>query len=239
VNIAAAQAIGTETSNDWYLKSNASARWVIQAAGHFLAFTDNTYDIGASGANRPRDFFLARNAAIGGTFGVTGIATFGTINATTANIALVAAGASGITSTGPVSFSSTLGVTGLTTLGTLTVSGLAQAGALRGAQLYGNGSACSIAKVAGSGTFISLACTGTSSSGNITFTCTSSGSIVLEVTYPGAYVTTPSPVISSCNNTTASLQPYATNATASTFQIIFTTAPSIGHALSINFAVIG
>ena len=41
-----------------------------------LIFTDATYDIGASGATRPRDFFLSRNATIGGTLGVTGVATF-------------------------------------------------------------------------------------------------------------------------------------------------------------------
>src|SRR3990167_148718 len=53
-----------------------------------LIFTDATYDIGASGATRPRDFFLSRNATIGGTLAVTGAATL----------------------------SSTLGVTGLTTV---------------------------------------------------------------------------------------------------------------------------
>lgn len=37
--------------------------------------TDNTNDIGASGANRPRDAFIGRNAAIGGTLDVTGVAT--------------------------------------------------------------------------------------------------------------------------------------------------------------------
>lgn len=37
--------------------------------------TDNLVDIGASGANRPRDLFLGRNAAIGGTLGVTGNTT--------------------------------------------------------------------------------------------------------------------------------------------------------------------
>ena len=40
-----------------------------------LIFTDATYDIGASGATRPRDLFLSRNATIGGTLGVTGAAT--------------------------------------------------------------------------------------------------------------------------------------------------------------------
>lgn len=40
-----------------------------------LTFTDATYDIGASGATRPRDLFLSRNAVIGGTLGVTGATT--------------------------------------------------------------------------------------------------------------------------------------------------------------------
>ena len=40
-----------------------------------LLFTDATYDIGASGATRPRDLFLSRNATIGGTLGVTGVIT--------------------------------------------------------------------------------------------------------------------------------------------------------------------
>ena len=37
-----------------------------------LLFTDATYDIGASGATRPRDLFLSRNAVIGGTTTLTG-----------------------------------------------------------------------------------------------------------------------------------------------------------------------
>ena len=40
-----------------------------------LTFTDATYDIGASGATRPRDLFLSRNAVIGGTLAVTGVTT--------------------------------------------------------------------------------------------------------------------------------------------------------------------
>jgi hypothetical protein len=41
-----------------------------------LLFTDATYDIGKSGASRPRDGFFSRNAVIGGTLGVSGISTF-------------------------------------------------------------------------------------------------------------------------------------------------------------------
>ena len=43
-----------------------------------VLFVDATYDIGKSGANRPRDFFLSRNATVSGTLGVTGAVTLGT-----------------------------------------------------------------------------------------------------------------------------------------------------------------
>lgn len=41
-----------------------------------VLFTDNLYDIGASGATRPRDLHLARNLVVGGTTSVTGAVTF-------------------------------------------------------------------------------------------------------------------------------------------------------------------
>jgi hypothetical protein len=41
-----------------------------------LLFTDALFDLGKSGATRPRDGFFSRNVAIGGTLGVTGVATF-------------------------------------------------------------------------------------------------------------------------------------------------------------------
>ena len=34
-------------------------QWEVSTAGHLTAFTDNTFDIGQSGANRPRDAYLA------------------------------------------------------------------------------------------------------------------------------------------------------------------------------------
>ncbi len=43
--------------------------------------TDNTHDIGATAANRFRDLHLGRNAAIGGTLGVTGAATLSSTTA--------------------------------------------------------------------------------------------------------------------------------------------------------------
>lgn len=43
--------------------------------GNLLFTPDATYDIGASGATRPRDLFLSRNAVIGGTLQVVGVTT--------------------------------------------------------------------------------------------------------------------------------------------------------------------
>lgn len=40
---------------------------------HNLLFTDATYDIGASGATRPRDLFLSRNAVVGTALTVAGV----------------------------------------------------------------------------------------------------------------------------------------------------------------------
>lgn len=39
--------------------TNNSQRWTFNNSGHFVAFADNTYDIGATGANRPRNVFWA------------------------------------------------------------------------------------------------------------------------------------------------------------------------------------
>lgn len=45
---------------DFYTTSGVgNLAWRMSNAGHFIAPTDNTYDIGASGATRPRNFYLA------------------------------------------------------------------------------------------------------------------------------------------------------------------------------------
>lgn len=75
-----------------------------------LLFTDASYDIGKSGATRPRDIFASRNAVVGGTLGVTGATTL----SSTVNV------------TGAATLSSTLDVTGAATVGgTLGVTGVA------------------------------------------------------------------------------------------------------------------
>jgi hypothetical protein len=47
-----------------------SNRWSLPNTGHLLAATDNSYDIGASGANRPRNVYVANNVTVGNTLSV-------------------------------------------------------------------------------------------------------------------------------------------------------------------------
>lgn len=55
---------------------NVSANaWNMNASGHFLAGTDNTYDIGASGATRPRNLYIAGTSIVNGTGSVGGTFT--------------------------------------------------------------------------------------------------------------------------------------------------------------------
>lgn len=54
----------------------------ISSTSNLIFSTDNTKDIGASGATRPRDLFLGRNALIAGTLGVTGHLTLEGVTST-------------------------------------------------------------------------------------------------------------------------------------------------------------
>lgn len=49
-------------------------RWGFAVTGHLLALTDNTYDIGASAATRPRSLFLGTNITTGAPSGGTAAA---------------------------------------------------------------------------------------------------------------------------------------------------------------------
>ena len=51
------QAAGTGTSRYFGIANNGTEIWRFSTSGHFLAGTDNTYDIGASGATRPRSIY--------------------------------------------------------------------------------------------------------------------------------------------------------------------------------------
>lgn len=47
------------------MNGGAAVRWRWDQNGHFLAMTDNAYDIGASGANRPRNAYFAGTMTLG------------------------------------------------------------------------------------------------------------------------------------------------------------------------------
>jgi hypothetical protein len=53
------------------IQTDGVSRWTISTAGHFLAAADNTYDIGPSGANRPRDIYAGGNGIFGGLISAT------------------------------------------------------------------------------------------------------------------------------------------------------------------------
>ena len=46
-------------TDEVYIRTNNVAVWKWTGDGHYLACTDNSFDIGATGATRPRDLFLA------------------------------------------------------------------------------------------------------------------------------------------------------------------------------------
>lgn len=64
-----------------------AAQWRISNSGSLLAVTDNTDDIGASGATRPRDVYVADDIEIGGDLDVSG-ATASTITCATGDCSI-------------------------------------------------------------------------------------------------------------------------------------------------------
>lgn len=71
----------------WYSGSSqaagttATARWSVSSSGHLLAGADNTYDIGASGATRPRTVYAA--TSVEGGYIRAGAASAGAASTTT------------------------------------------------------------------------------------------------------------------------------------------------------------
>lgn len=59
------------------LISAGATRWLLSSSGHFLANADNTYDIGASGATRPRNLFVGTNITAGGAIRNGSVTSFG------------------------------------------------------------------------------------------------------------------------------------------------------------------
>lgn len=64
-------------ANQIDISTNSTARWRVNSSGHFLAVTDNSFDIGASGATRPRDIHLARDMFVNGVLRVGNAAVTG------------------------------------------------------------------------------------------------------------------------------------------------------------------
>jgi hypothetical protein len=72
--------LDNDSTGGIFFRTQASNRWIIQNAGHFVANNDNTYDIGASGSTRPRTGYfgtgivcpvISTDATKLGFFGVT------------------------------------------------------------------------------------------------------------------------------------------------------------------------
>ena len=63
------------TGDSVTIQSGASGggtdRWTVNSTGHLLAETDNTYDIGASGATRPRTAYIGTSVVLGTSTNIT------------------------------------------------------------------------------------------------------------------------------------------------------------------------
>jgi hypothetical protein len=96
-------AIVNQSAGNLTLHTNSTLRWYISSAGHFLANADATYDIGASGSTRPRDYYGSGNGILGGYVRVgaasAGAASTTTIGSTTATTVGAAGGASALPAT--------------------------------------------------------------------------------------------------------------------------------------------
>jgi len=86
--------IGTLGGASVFLMTSGTSRWAADSNGHFVAMADNAYDIGATGATRPRNVFVGGN----GTFGGTLITTPNTL--TGAGAISISTGTTGYISTG-------------------------------------------------------------------------------------------------------------------------------------------
>jgi hypothetical protein len=77
------QEAGTGTQRAMRLGASGAANWEISTSGHLLAVNDNTYDIGATGATRPKNLYLG-GTLIGGVQSLSGAGAFNLTTLTTA-----------------------------------------------------------------------------------------------------------------------------------------------------------
>lgn len=85
------QAIDASHINDIQAEVTAVETALKNGLAHNLIFTDATYDIGQSGATRPRHLFMSGNATVAGTADITGNVTTAVITAAGAISASAAA----------------------------------------------------------------------------------------------------------------------------------------------------
>lgn len=85
-----------------YLQTASITRWQIDVSGHLTTVTDNVYDIGASGASRPRNLYIAGSESVGGNSSIIGNLLvqgsfgIGTNSVSASKFQVVAGNASGI-----------------------------------------------------------------------------------------------------------------------------------------------
>lgn len=82
-------------------RMNGVSQWFLSAAGHLLADADNTEDIGASGATRPRTIYVGTSVEVGATPATAGALRIANATylysrnaANSSNVALIGANAS-------------------------------------------------------------------------------------------------------------------------------------------------
>lgn len=60
------------------LGTNFTIRWLMDSNGHFITAVDNTYDIGASGATRPRNVYVGTTLDVGNGININSAIAIGT-----------------------------------------------------------------------------------------------------------------------------------------------------------------
>jgi hypothetical protein len=79
----------TDGIGELRFQTNSADRWKIDASGHFLGGLDNTYDIGTSGASRPRSIYAGTSVVTPYVETVTGFTVAGLPTPTAGRMARV------------------------------------------------------------------------------------------------------------------------------------------------------
>lgn len=72
---------GTGTARNLAFMTNGTSRWTVQSNGHLFATSDNSHDIGASGATRPRTIYVGTDVIAGGAGTFSGVVTGSSVQA--------------------------------------------------------------------------------------------------------------------------------------------------------------